>query len=228
MIRDRFALAIMGVTVGFFTTLAAVANLEEVPRNIDIVVLWLAGAAAAGAAPGVGVHPASAALDRGRLGPHPRRDGCWRDHHCAHPGRGIGRSLGAGWPRDRRDRDDDHVRSSLARGVVAGALTAVRQRHRVRRGEWLSSAAYEEEDRREITDTISASAGRAAAGRMQWPGGQPAAQPRAIQRAERRARAARNSDGRARNRQCSRNGQCGSDRHCRPQQERRRQQPPRP
>ena len=43
MIRDRFALAIMGVTVGFFTTLAAVANLEDVPRNIDIVVLWLAG-----------------------------------------------------------------------------------------------------------------------------------------------------------------------------------------
>lgn len=43
MIRDRFALAILGVTVGFFTTLAAVANLEEVPRNIDIVVLWLAG-----------------------------------------------------------------------------------------------------------------------------------------------------------------------------------------
>jgi len=44
MIRDRFALAILGVTVGFFTTLAALANLEEVPRNIDIVVLWLAGA----------------------------------------------------------------------------------------------------------------------------------------------------------------------------------------
>jgi hypothetical protein len=44
MVRDRFALAIMGVTVGFFTTLAAAANLEEVPRNIDIVALWLAGA----------------------------------------------------------------------------------------------------------------------------------------------------------------------------------------
>ena len=44
MIRDRFALAVMGVTVGAFTTLAAVANLEEVPRTIDIVVLWLAGA----------------------------------------------------------------------------------------------------------------------------------------------------------------------------------------
>lgn len=43
MIRDRFTLAVLGVTVGFFTTLAAVANLEEVPRNIDIVVLWLAG-----------------------------------------------------------------------------------------------------------------------------------------------------------------------------------------
>lgn len=44
MIRDRFALAVMGVSVGFFTTLAAIANLEEVPRNVDIVVLWLAGA----------------------------------------------------------------------------------------------------------------------------------------------------------------------------------------
>src|SRR3954462_2917774 len=43
MIGDRFALAVMGVSVGFFTTLAALANLEEVPRNIDIVVLWLAG-----------------------------------------------------------------------------------------------------------------------------------------------------------------------------------------
>ena len=43
MIRDRFALAAMGLTVGFFTTLAAVANLEDVPRNIDIVALWLAG-----------------------------------------------------------------------------------------------------------------------------------------------------------------------------------------
>jgi hypothetical protein len=44
MIRDRFALAILGVTVGFFTTLAALANLDDVPRNIDIVVLWLAAA----------------------------------------------------------------------------------------------------------------------------------------------------------------------------------------
>jgi hypothetical protein len=43
MVRDRFALAILGVTVGFFTTLAAVANIADVPRNIDIVVLWLVG-----------------------------------------------------------------------------------------------------------------------------------------------------------------------------------------
>jgi hypothetical protein len=43
MIRDRFALAALGVTVGFFTTMAAVANLEDVLRTIDIVVLWLAG-----------------------------------------------------------------------------------------------------------------------------------------------------------------------------------------
>jgi|AP12_2_1047962.scaffolds.fasta_scaffold32887_2 hypothetical protein len=44
MIRDRFALGITGVTVGGLTTLAAIANLESVPRNIDIVALWLAGA----------------------------------------------------------------------------------------------------------------------------------------------------------------------------------------
>jgi hypothetical protein len=43
MIRDRFALAALCLTVGFFTTLAAIANLEDVPRNIDIVALWLAG-----------------------------------------------------------------------------------------------------------------------------------------------------------------------------------------
>ena len=44
MIRDRFALGVIGVTVGALTTLAAVANLEATPRTIDIVVLWLAGA----------------------------------------------------------------------------------------------------------------------------------------------------------------------------------------
>jgi hypothetical protein len=42
LIRDRFALAILGVTVGFFSTLAALAWREDVPRNIDIVVLSLA------------------------------------------------------------------------------------------------------------------------------------------------------------------------------------------
>ena len=44
MIRDRFAIAITGLTVGALTTLAAIANLEPTPRTIDIVVLWLAGA----------------------------------------------------------------------------------------------------------------------------------------------------------------------------------------
>jgi len=43
MIRDRFALGVMGVSVGFITTLAGLAMVEDVPRNIDIVVLWLAG-----------------------------------------------------------------------------------------------------------------------------------------------------------------------------------------
>jgi hypothetical protein len=44
MIRDRFALGITGVTAGVLMALAALANLEATPRNIDIVVLWLAGA----------------------------------------------------------------------------------------------------------------------------------------------------------------------------------------
>ena len=44
MIRDRFALAVSGVSVGGLTTLAALANIELTPRTIDIVVLWLAGA----------------------------------------------------------------------------------------------------------------------------------------------------------------------------------------
>jgi hypothetical protein len=43
MIRDRFAIGITGLTAGGLTTLAALANLEATPRNIDIVALWLAG-----------------------------------------------------------------------------------------------------------------------------------------------------------------------------------------
>lgn len=44
MIRDRFALAVTGLTVGVLTTLAALANIGSDPRYVDIVVLWLAGA----------------------------------------------------------------------------------------------------------------------------------------------------------------------------------------
>ena len=44
MIRDGLALVIAALTVGMLTTLAAVANLEEVPRSTDIIALWLAGA----------------------------------------------------------------------------------------------------------------------------------------------------------------------------------------
>ena len=43
MIRDRLALVIAALTVGKLTTLAALANLETVPRSTDILVLWLAG-----------------------------------------------------------------------------------------------------------------------------------------------------------------------------------------
>lgn len=44
MIRDRAALGFTGLTVGALTTLAALAMNDESPRNIDVVVLWLAGA----------------------------------------------------------------------------------------------------------------------------------------------------------------------------------------
>jgi hypothetical protein len=43
MIRDRLALAITALTVGALTTLAALANLEPVPRSVDIIALWLFG-----------------------------------------------------------------------------------------------------------------------------------------------------------------------------------------
>ena len=43
MIRDRLALVDAALVVGFLTTLAAVANLEAVPRTVDILVLWGAG-----------------------------------------------------------------------------------------------------------------------------------------------------------------------------------------
>ncbi len=43
MIRDRLALVVAALVVAFLTTLAAVANLEAVPRTVDIIVLWGAG-----------------------------------------------------------------------------------------------------------------------------------------------------------------------------------------
>ena len=44
MIRDRFALAITGLSAALLTTFAALAMLEPTQRSVDIVVLWLAGA----------------------------------------------------------------------------------------------------------------------------------------------------------------------------------------
>ena len=44
MIRDRFALAITGLSAAALTTMAALAMLEPTRRSTDIVVLWLAGA----------------------------------------------------------------------------------------------------------------------------------------------------------------------------------------
>lgn len=44
MIRDRFALAVTGLSAAGLTTMAALAMSEPVRRSIDITVLWLAGA----------------------------------------------------------------------------------------------------------------------------------------------------------------------------------------
>ncbi len=42
-IRDRFALALTGLTVSALTTFAAMAMVEAARRPVDVVVLWLAG-----------------------------------------------------------------------------------------------------------------------------------------------------------------------------------------
>ena len=44
MIRDRFALALSGLAATGLMTLAALAMNDEVRRNVDVTVLWLAGA----------------------------------------------------------------------------------------------------------------------------------------------------------------------------------------
>ena len=43
MIRDRVALALVTVGAGTLTTLAALAQRDPTPRQVDVVVLWLAG-----------------------------------------------------------------------------------------------------------------------------------------------------------------------------------------
>jgi hypothetical protein len=44
MVRERFALAVSGLSAAGLTTLAALAMGEPVRRSIDVTVLWLAGA----------------------------------------------------------------------------------------------------------------------------------------------------------------------------------------
>lgn len=44
MIRDRFALAVSGLTAAGLSTLAALAMGEPVRRQIDVTLLWLAAA----------------------------------------------------------------------------------------------------------------------------------------------------------------------------------------
>jgi hypothetical protein len=44
MVRDRFALAVSGLAATGLMTLAALAMNDAVPRNVDVTVLWLAGA----------------------------------------------------------------------------------------------------------------------------------------------------------------------------------------
>ena len=121
MIRDRFAMAVLGVTVGFFTTLAAVANLEDVPRNIDIVALWLAGLLQLGLLLTWVFIPRLPRWIVAGWGRHRR------DHHGARARRRVSGSVGTRWARDRRDRDHDPVRGSLARIVNARRLKSDRR-----------------------------------------------------------------------------------------------------
>src|SRR5438270_7993286 len=44
LIRDRFALALVGLTIALFAAFAALAMGDPVRRSIDIVVLWLVSA----------------------------------------------------------------------------------------------------------------------------------------------------------------------------------------
>lgn len=44
MIRDRFALAVSGITVALLPLLGLLATVEATRRPTDVVVLWLAGA----------------------------------------------------------------------------------------------------------------------------------------------------------------------------------------
>ncbi len=44
MNRDRFALAVSGLAATGLMTLAALAMNDEIRRNVDVTVLWLAGA----------------------------------------------------------------------------------------------------------------------------------------------------------------------------------------
>jgi hypothetical protein len=44
LIRDRFALALVSVTVGLLPLIAAIAVVGSTRRTVDVVALWLAGA----------------------------------------------------------------------------------------------------------------------------------------------------------------------------------------
>jgi hypothetical protein len=48
LIRDRFALAVSGLAAAGLTTLGALALTDATPRQIDVTVLWLAGAGTLG------------------------------------------------------------------------------------------------------------------------------------------------------------------------------------
>jgi hypothetical protein len=48
LIRDRFALAVSGLSAAGLTTLGALALTDATPRQIDVTALWLAGAGTLG------------------------------------------------------------------------------------------------------------------------------------------------------------------------------------
>ncbi len=122
MIRDRLALAITALTVGGLTTLAAIANLEDVPRSVDIIALWLAGALQLGLVLTWVLIPRLPRWIVAGWGLILIADRSWRRDHRARSGGREQLLVGARRARDRRHRDHRGVRRAQLDGQLNGGL----------------------------------------------------------------------------------------------------------